>query len=134
MIHGLARSRERGAAKRAEAVMRDSVRRVPPKQPPPPQGMTTERFNIVLTAWVRSFCVVLFLGAPFSANTLFLLSVCLSNLPQQAKSGFDYGPERAEQLIVTMDEVDGENGGHGLLKPNIQSFTSVMDAYAQTNE
>ena len=72
LIRVLARSRERGAC--------DSVRRFPPKQPPAPQGMTTESFNIVLTAWVRSFCVVLCLGAPFCflkySHSFF--SACLS--------------------------------------------------------
>ena len=80
------------------------------------------------------FCVWERLFVFSSTHTRFFLPACLSNLLQQAKSGFHYGPERAEQLIVMMDEVDRENGGHGLLKPDVQSFTSLMDAYAQTNE
>eukprot|EP00522_Entomoneis_paludosa_P018945 CAMPEP_0172443794 /NCGR_PEP_ID=MMETSP1065-20121228/3992_1 /TAXON_ID=265537 /ORGANISM="Amphiprora paludosa, Strain CCMP125" /LENGTH=854 /DNA_ID=CAMNT_0013194133 /DNA_START=212 /DNA_END=2776 /DNA_ORIENTATION=+ len=51
-----------------------------------------------------------------------------------AKSGLDYGPQRAEQLMVFMDSTDTENGNHGLIKPNIYSFTSLIDAYAQQTD
>ena len=51
-----------------------------------------------------------------------------------AKSGDEDGPKRAEELIVFMDKVDKENGSLGLCSPNVRSFTSLIDAYAQTNE
>jgi hypothetical protein len=51
-----------------------------------------------------------------------------------AKSGDEDGPRRAEKLIVFMDEVDKENGSLGVCSPNVRSFTSLIDAYAQTQE
>ena len=51
-----------------------------------------------------------------------------------AKSGLPYGPERAEKLIYIMDETDTRNGNHGLVKPNMFSFTSLIDAYAQKGD
>lgn len=42
-----------------------------------------------------------------------------------AKSGTEYGPERAEKLMVLMDEVG--------VQPSVSSFTSLIDAYSQTN-
>ena len=55
-------------------------------------------------------------------------------LTSWAKSNLSYGPERAEKLLVFMDEVDKKHGGTGFLKPNVHSFTSLIDAYAQTTE
>ena len=51
-----------------------------------------------------------------------------------AKSEEDYGSKRAEELVGFMEWVDEENGGHKLCNPNIQSFTSVIDAYAQKRD
>ena len=45
-----------------------------------------------------------------------------------AKSGQDDGPKRAEQLIVFMDELGDP------VKPNLSSFTTLIDAYAQQND
>lgn len=54
---------------------------------------------------------------------------------RQAKSNTEDGPRRAEDLLVYMDKVHRENRENkNLLTPNISSFTSLIDAYAQTNE
>jgi hypothetical protein len=50
------------------------------------------------------------------------------------QSGQEDGPDRAEKLIVFMDELDAKHGELGIVKPNVSSFTSLIDAYAQTNE
>ena len=103
VIASLAKSRDRGAADRAEKILREAVEQHPPtKLNGKRSGMTIDSFNVVLTAW--------------------------------AKSGLPYGPERAEKLIMFMDQVDNENGGHGMVKPNIFSFTSLIDAYAQKSD
>lgn len=101
----LAKSRNRGAAQRAEELLREAVEKFPPKfdsLQKNPIGIRVDTFNFVITAW--------------------------------AKSGLDYGPERAEKLIVFMDETDKKHGSLGLVSPNIFSFTSLIDAYAQKGD
>lgn len=51
-----------------------------------------------------------------------------------AKSGDEAGPEKAEGLIVYMDQIDTENGSLGVCAPTINTFTSLIDAYGQRNE
>ena len=51
-----------------------------------------------------------------------------------AKRGEENDPKRAEELIVWMDQVDTDNGSLGVCSPTINSFTSLIDAYAQQNE
>jgi hypothetical protein len=98
LIYMLAKSRNDGAANRAERLLREAIT-VLQKQPSIMSHGTAkamigiDTFNVVITAW--------------------------------AKSGFDYGPERAEQIVQLMSDVN--------LEPNIQSFTSLIDAYAQSN-
>ncbi|KAG7371769.1 PPR: pentatricopeptide repeat domain containing protein [Nitzschia inconspicua] len=46
-----------------------------------------------------------------------------------AKSRNDDGPQRAQSLIVFMDQL-----GSSQCAPNSRTFTSLIDAYAQTNE
>lgn len=104
-ILSLARSKDRGSCKRAEAVLREAVDRFPPNIDPYTglqTGINIESFNKVLVSW--------------------------------AKSGFEYGPERAEKLIVFMDDLDRESGEQGLTKPNLSSFTTLIDAYAQQRD
>jgi hypothetical protein len=69
-------------------------------------------------------------GAPFGIGRDSFNVV----LTAWAKSEEDYGPKRAEELVGFMDWVDEENGGHRICNPNIQSFTSVIDAYAQKRD
>jgi hypothetical protein len=103
MISIVAKSRQRGAARQAEELMREAVAKYPPQLVKGQlSGIGVNAINSVITAW--------------------------------AKSGDEDGPRRAEQLIVFMDEVDKENGSLGLCSPNVRSFTSLIDAYAQTNE
>jgi hypothetical protein len=88
LIYLLAKSRNNGAANRAERLLREAVSG---------QGLngtiSVDSFNVVITAW--------------------------------AKSGIEYGPERAEKLIVLMSDAG--------IEPTISSFTSLIDAYSQTN-
>jgi pentatricopeptide repeat protein len=51
-----------------------------------------------------------------------------------AKSGREDGPKKAQELIAFMDQVDSENGSFGICSPNINTFTSLIDAYCQQNE
>lgn len=51
-----------------------------------------------------------------------------------AKSGQENGPAKAQELIAYMDQVDSENGSFGICSPNINTFTSLIDAYCQQNE
>jgi len=51
-----------------------------------------------------------------------------------AKSRDSNGPQRTEQLIVYMDELDGKLDSGGVIKPNLSSFTTLIDAYAQTRD
>lgn len=102
MIYMLAKSRNDGAANRAERLLREAVIALSQQQHSVDEDndensntIGVDTFNVVITAW--------------------------------AKSGIDYGPERAEQLIHLMSE----SGSH--VEPNIHSFTSLIDAYAQQN-
>ena len=97
LIYMLAKSRNDGAAHRAERLLREALATL--QQQSHSDGnrqnyIGVDTFNVVITAW--------------------------------AKSGIEYGPERAEQLIHLMSE-------SGNLEPNIHSFTSLIDAYAQQN-
>mmetsp|Transcript_25140 Transcript_25140/g.37994 ORF Transcript_25140/g.37994 Transcript_25140/m.37994 type:complete len:770 (+) Transcript_25140:70-2379(+) len=47
-----------------------------------------------------------------------------------AKSDRNDGPERARNLLLRMEAVDANRE---ILKPTVQSFTSLIDAYAQKN-
>ena len=94
LIRIIAKGRFRGAADRAESLLRDAVQEFPPDQF---DGINTEVFNSVVLAW--------------------------------AKSREDGGPQRAQELIVFMDGLDAPQ-----CKPNRFTFTSLIDAYAQTNE
>lgn len=51
-----------------------------------------------------------------------------------AKSGQEDGPVKAQELIAFMDQVDSENGSFGICSPNVNTFTSLIDAYCQQNE
>ena len=99
-----ARSREKGAASRAENLLREAIDRYPPKKA--------------------------------SDGTLSGISTetCNFVVTAWAKSGFEHGPDRAEKIVALMDEVDSEHGNSGVCRPDTRSFTSVIDAYAQTNE
>jgi hypothetical protein len=101
LITALSKSRDKGAAHRAETFLRQAAELFPPTVEG--DGITIDTFNVVMTAW--------------------------------AKSGFQYGPERAEKLIYLMDELDQQYlGGQGIFRPSVSSFTSLLDAYAQTLE
>lgn len=100
-LFAVAKSRDKGAARRAEAILRDICNLFPPKASAIANSVTVEDFNVVLTAW--------------------------------AKSGEEDGPAQAEKLIVLMEEIENKNGNPGMLVPNVSSFTSMIDAYAQTN-
>lgn len=100
LIACLARSRQRGSADRAEKVLEEAIELFPPK-------IGSDGSNTGLA--VEAFNVV---------------------MTAWAKSGRDYGPERAEKLLVRMDEADK---AQGILKPTASSFTSLIDAHAQMN-
>jgi pentatricopeptide repeat protein len=103
MISITAKSRAKGAAERAEKLLREGVQQFPPQMIGGiVSGISTQAFNTVVTAY--------------------------------AKSGDERGPEKAEGLIVYMDQVDTENGSLGVCSPSINTFTSLIDAYAQRNE
>jgi pentatricopeptide repeat protein len=103
MVTILAKSRTRGAAKRAETLLREAVELYPPQMVNGEvTGIGVDVFNVVVTAY--------------------------------AKGGEESGPEQAQQFIVFMDQLDSENGSLGICSPNINTFTSLIDAYAQTNE
>jgi hypothetical protein len=103
MISITAKSRTRGAAQRAEKLLREGVEQYPPQMVGGKVvGISTDAFNTIVTAY--------------------------------AKSGDERGPEQAEQLIVYMDQVDIEHGSLGVCSPSINTFTSLIDAYAQRNE
>ena len=101
LITTLAKSRERGAANRSESFLREAAERFPP---------SLDEVGKQTGITIDSFNVV---------------------ITAWAKSMADYAPERAEKLIIYMDDVDRKNGGHGLVRPNVTSFTSLLDAYAQ---
>jgi hypothetical protein len=104
VITALAKSRDRNAADRAESMLREAARKFPP---------AVDKNGESIGIGVDSFNVV---------------------LTAWAKSGQEDGPARAEKLIVSMDKLDAEHGKLGIVKPNVSSFTSLIDAYAQTNE
>jgi hypothetical protein len=88
LIYMLAKSRNNGAANRAERLLREAV-----STHAHDGTISVDAFNVVITAW--------------------------------AKSGIEYGPERAEKLIVLMSDAG--------IEPTISSFTSLIDSYSQTN-
>lgn len=103
MISITAKSRTKGAAERAEDLLREGVQQFPPRMSGGKvSGISTVAFNTIVTAY--------------------------------AKSGDERGPEKAERLIVYMDQVDTDNGSLGVCSPSVQTFTSLIDAYAQKNE
>jgi hypothetical protein len=104
-ILALARSRDRSSCKKAESMLQEAAQKFPPR--------------------IDSKT-----GLPTGVNVEIFNKVLVS----WAKSGFDYGPERAEKLIVFMDDLDRESGELGLVKPNLSSFTTLIDAYTQLNE
>jgi Pentatricopeptide repeat domain/PPR repeat len=104
LIHMLATSRNNGAANRAERLLREAVTRFP--QPPPQQAAVTTTMG----------------GSSSGAVGINSFNVVLT---AWAKSGMEYGPERAEKLMVLMDEIG--------IQPSVRSFTSLIDAYSQTN-
>lgn len=105
VIRSLGRSKDRTSAERAESVLKDAVQKFPP---------SIDENGNATGMTVDSFNVV---------------------LTAWAKSGREDGPKRAEELLVFMDKVHKENGeDRNLLKPNVSSFTSLIDAYAQTND
>ena len=104
MITILAKSRTRGAAKRAEKLLREAVKEFPPQ------------------LWEE--------GQKYGIATGVFNAV----ITAYAKSEEENGPERAEQLIVFMDQLDSDSGSLGICSPNVNSFTSLIDAYAQQNE
>mmetsp|Transcript_4409 Transcript_4409/g.10650 ORF Transcript_4409/g.10650 Transcript_4409/m.10650 type:complete len:890 (-) Transcript_4409:3339-6008(-) len=95
-IQMAAKARHRGAARRAEKILKKAVREYPPNDYESPIGV--EVFNAVVTAYAKA-------------------------------RGESKGPERAQDLIVFMDTL-GKPG----CAPNAKTFTSLVDAYAQTNE
>jgi hypothetical protein len=104
VIFSLAKSRDRQSAERSEDMLMEAVERFPP---------AVDKNGKSVGIGVDSFNAV---------------------LVAWAKSGLEYGPSRAEKLIVFMDKLDEEHGKLGTAKPNVQSFTSLIDAYAQRNE
>ena len=103
LISIVAKSRARGAAERAEKLLREGIKHYPPQMVSGVvSGISTDAFNSVVTAY--------------------------------AKSGEDRGPEKAENLIMYMDQIDTDNGSLGVCSPTINTFTSLIDAYAQQNE
>lgn len=80
LITSLARSRNRGAAQRAEDALMEAVTTFPPSLDGKGRnvGMTVDSFNVVLTAW--------------------------------AKSELEDGPDRAGKLLMRMEEVDNKQG------------------------
>jgi hypothetical protein len=105
MISICSKSRQRGAAHQAEKLLREAVANYPPRLVNGQlSGIGVNAINAIITAW--------------------------------AKNGDEDAPHQwAEQRIVFMDEIDKENGSLGrLCSPNVRSFTSLIDAYAQTND
>jgi len=95
-IQMVAKARNKGAARKAEKLLRKAVSEYPPTDYESPIGV--EVFNAVVTAYAKA-------------------------------RGESYGTERAQELIVFMDTL-GKPG----CAPNAKTFTSLVDAYAQTNE
>jgi tetratricopeptide (TPR) repeat protein len=104
LISIVAKSRQRGAAARAENWLRQAVELYPPNMSKDGvlSGIGVRTFNVVITSW--------------------------------AKSNDKDGPTRAEQLISYMDAMDQKHGSLGVCSPNAKTFTSLIDAYAQQND
>jgi uncharacterized tellurite resistance protein B-like protein len=129
LLRVLASSRERGVDRKCRGVFEDLQRKysvVP----------TLDMYQSLIVALAKSRDR----GAAHRAETflreaveLFPTDISIDTfnvvLTAWAKSSEDYGPERAEKLILLMDELD--HGGQRSLRPNVSSFTSLLDAYAQ---
>lgn len=116
LIMTLAKSRDSGAANRAESFLREAALRYPPKSVSVPGTTLTTAAS----------------GTDYHAQNAGIdIATCNAVLTAWAKSSVEYGPERAEKLIFWMDEVDRNNGNHGFVRPSMSSFTSLIDAYAQ---
>lgn len=97
MVILLAKSRNRNAANRAEKLLREAVQRYPPSSS---SSSSSSKEGMGLDGF----------NAVITA---------------WAKSGVEYGPERAENLIQLMDQIG--------LPPSMVTLTSLIDAYAQLN-
>jgi hypothetical protein len=98
-IQIVAKARNKGAARKAESILRKAIDEYPP--PLSSSGQTTigvDVFNTVVTAYAK------------------------------ARGEID-GPQRAQDLIVFMDGLESSS-----CAPNAKTFTSLVDAYAQTND
>jgi len=105
LIKSLARGRSRGAAERAEDMLKSALGMFPDSlSSEEKEGyITVELFNHVLTAW--------------------------------AKSSGENSPQKAEMLLAFMDELSSkEDDSIRSLKPNVRSFTAVLDAWTQHGE
>lgn len=105
VILSLGRSKGKGSPHRAEMLLREAVEKFPPHVDP-----ETGKPG----------------GVPIETFNKVLVS--------WAKSRDENGPERAEELIVYMDDLDRDLECGGVVKPNLSSFTTLIDAYAQTRE
>ena len=105
VILSLGRSKGKGSPHRAEMLLREAVEKFPPHVNP-----DTGKPG----------------GVPIETFNKVLVS--------WAKSRDENGPERAEELIVYMDDLDRDLESGGAVKPNLSSFTTLIDAYAQTRE
>ncbi|CAB9515442.1 Pentatricopeptide repeat-containing protein [Seminavis robusta] len=105
VILALARSRDRGSSQRAEKVLKQAVKLFPPHLDPDT-------------------------GMPGGITLESFNKVLVS----WAKSGLDYGPERAEKLLVFMVELENELNCDGCVTPNLSSYITLIDAYAQQND
>jgi pentatricopeptide repeat protein len=107
LIEVTARTRggaDRSSASRAEKILREAVKLHPPRR---------DSHGNALGMTIDSFNVI---------------------LTAWAKSGLEYGPERAEKLLVWMEELESRSENLGTLRPTVVSFTSLVDAYAQVND
>ena len=95
-IQIVAKSRNRGAARKAESILRWAVSKYPPDKFESP--IDVDVFNSIVTAYAKA-------------------------------RGESDGPKRAQDMIVFMDSLDSPG-----CAPNSKTFTSLVDAYAQTNE
>eukprot|EP00980_Cylindrotheca_fusiformis_P007544 scaffold1561_cov129-Cylindrotheca_fusiformis.AAC.36 len=89
-----------------------------------------ERADKLLREGVQKFPPQLIDGGVSGVSTRAFNSVVTA----YAKSGNFDGPEKAEELIMYMHQVDTENGSLGVCSPSVQTVTSLIDAYAQKNE
>ena len=105
VILSLGRSKGKGSPQRAETLLKEAVEKFPPHIDP-----VTGKPG----------------GVPIETFNKVLVA--------WAKSRDENGPERAEELIVYMDDLDRDLDCGGAVKPNLSSFTTLIDAYAQTRE